>query len=133
MAASAYRSRFIRLVIVLGALALLLSGCDLPWQAKPSDMASDQTLKMIWRLQFTQPDPAFPSDPGLIQLDNLLYDGLVTSDRNGHIEPWGAESWTISPDGLTYTFRLRPNQRFSDGAAVKPSDYARSMDRSANP
>ena len=44
----AYYSRLIRLAVLLGALALLLVGCDLPWQAKQSDMAKDQTLKMGW-------------------------------------------------------------------------------------
>ncbi|HEY1388412.1 MAG TPA: ABC transporter substrate-binding protein [Ktedonobacterales bacterium] len=132
MAACAYRSRLVRLVIVLSALAALLAGCDLPWQAKPSDMAKDQTLKMVWSIGIDQPDPAFSADPGLIQLDNLLYDGLVTIDRNGHLEPWGAASWTVSPDGLTYTFTLRPHQRFSDGTPVIASDYAWSIDRAAH-
>jgi oligopeptide transport system substrate-binding protein len=122
---------------MLGALALLLTGCDLPWQAKPSDMAKDQTLRMAWATggghDITTLDPAQCADPSCLQLVALVYDGLVTYDRKGQIEPWAASSWTISPDGMTYTFRLRPNQKFSDGTAVKPSDFAWSMDRSANP
>src|SRR6185437_11274583 len=70
---------------------------------------------------------------GTVQPTTLLYDTLVTLDRNEQIEPWDAESWTISPAGLTYTFTLRPNQRFSDGALVKASDYAWSLDRLVNP
>lgn len=138
MAACAYRSRFVRLVTMLGALALLLTGCDLPWQAKQSDMAKDQTLKMVWsanfyRLFMYDPAEAYSYDSVTTQTSNLLFDGLVTVDRNERIEPWGAASWTISPDGLTYIFTLRPHQRFSDGTPVKPSDYAWSMDRVANP
>ncbi|HEY7340416.1 MAG TPA: peptide ABC transporter substrate-binding protein [Ktedonobacterales bacterium] len=133
MALRAFHSRIVRLVIVLGALALLLSGCDLPWQAKPSDMAKDQTLRMVWSGAAIYPDPARAYDIATTQAINLLFDGLVTLDRNQHIEPWGAESWTISPDGLAYTFKLRPNQRFSDGTPVEPFDYAWSLDRVANP
>ncbi|HEY7342751.1 MAG TPA: peptide ABC transporter substrate-binding protein [Ktedonobacterales bacterium] len=62
-----------------------------------------------------------------------LFDGLVTFDKDLHIEPWGAKSWTISPDGLTYTFTLQPNQKFSDGVPVKASDYAWSLNRSVDP
>src|SRR5690348_11165052 len=129
-------SRPARLVALFGLLALLLSACDLPWQAKPSDLAKDQTLKMVWTAsdyRLVMYDPAEAYDDVTIQTTDLLFDGLVTVDRNERIEPWGATSWTISPDGLTYTFKLRPNQRFSDGTPVKPSDYAWSMDRAANP
>ena len=35
----AYYARLIRLAVLFGALALLLAGCDLPWQAKQSDLA----------------------------------------------------------------------------------------------
>jgi len=48
MTACAYHSRPFHLVILLGALALLLSGCNLPWQANKSDKAKDQTMKMGW-------------------------------------------------------------------------------------
>jgi ABC-type oligopeptide transport system substrate-binding subunit len=134
---TARRSRLARLVTLLGAvgaLAALLAGCSLPWQSQPSsDMAKDQTLRMIWDLPFVQPDPGTPYFASLIQLDNLLFDGLVTEDRNGHVEPWGASAWAVSADGLTYTFTLRKDQRFSDGTPVKPSDYAWSINRAASP
>ncbi|HEX5548010.1 MAG TPA: peptide ABC transporter substrate-binding protein [Ktedonobacterales bacterium] len=137
MALRATRSRLARLALLFGLLALLLSACDLPWQAKPSDLAKDQTLRMAWSTgggpDITTLDPAQCSDTSCIQLVSLLYDGLVTVDSHEHIKPWAARSWTISPDGLTYTFKLQPNQKFSDGAPVKPSDYAWSMDRAVNP
>ncbi len=132
------RSRLAQLALLFGLLTLLLTGCDLPWQAKQSDMTKDQTLKMAFASaawgQFTVfLDPTEAYDPLTTQTTSLLFDGLVTLDRNERIEPWGASSWTISPDGLSYTFALRPNQRFSDGTPVKPSDYAWSMDRAASP
>ena len=137
---TARHSRLARLVTLLGAvgaLAALLAGCSLPWQSQKSqpssDMAKDQTLRMVWDLPFVQPDPGSLGDASQLQLDNLLFDGLVTEDRNGHVEPWGASSWTVSADWLTYTFTLRPSQRFSDGTPVRPSDYAWSMNRIADP
>ena len=44
---------------------------------------------------------------------------LVRVNRaTDELEPWLAEGWTSSPDGLTYTITLRPDIQFSDGAAV---------------
>jgi len=48
---------------------------------------------------------------------NVL-DSLTTEADNGTIEPWLATSWTISPDGLTYTFTLKPGVKFTDGTAL---------------
>ena len=39
-----------------------------------------------------------------------VFEGLVRLDERGHIQPLLAESWTISDDGLTYTFKLRPGR-----------------------
>ncbi|MEV1175529.1 ABC transporter substrate-binding protein [Nonomuraea sp. NPDC049784] len=43
-------------------------------------------------------------------------DSLVWFDADGKIQPWLADSWEISPDGLTYTFKLRHGVKFHDGA-----------------
>jgi peptide/nickel transport system substrate-binding protein/oligopeptide transport system substrate-binding protein len=132
------RQRRVCLMALLSALALLvvlLAGCSLPWQqqSQPSDLAQDQTLRMVWNLPFATLDPAAPNQAAGLQMESLLFDTLVTAAPDGQVEPWGADSWTISPDGLTYTFHIRPRQRFSDGTVVKPSDYARAIDRIANP
>jgi oligopeptide transport system substrate-binding protein len=52
-----------------------------------------------------------------------LYEGLVRLDANGDPAPGVAESWQSSKDGLTWTFRLRENARWSDGSPVTASDF----------
>jgi peptide/nickel transport system substrate-binding protein len=48
---------------------------------------------------------------------------LVRIDRRTQeLEPWLAESWTTSPDGLVYTIKLRPGLRFSDGVPFTSAD-----------
>ncbi|MEF2230476.1 MAG: ABC transporter substrate-binding protein [Pseudodesulfovibrio sp.] len=45
-------------------------------------------------------------------------EGLVDVDENVHLTPSLAESWTVSPDHLTWTFKLRQGVRFHDGAPL---------------
>jgi peptide/nickel transport system substrate-binding protein len=45
-------------------------------------------------------------------------DSLVSIDKQGKIIPWLAQSWTVSPDGKTYTFTLKPGVKFSDGTPL---------------
>lgn len=46
----------------------------------------------------------------------LVFDNLIYLDAQGVPQPWLAKSWTISPDGKTYTFQLRDDVTFSDGS-----------------
>ncbi len=52
----------------------------------------------------------------------LVFRGLTRLNEAGEVVPDLAESWTISGDGITYTFRLRSNERWEDGAPVTVDD-----------
>ncbi|HYE51576.1 MAG TPA: peptide ABC transporter substrate-binding protein [Azospirillaceae bacterium] len=66
-----------------------------------------------------------------IELD--LFEGLVVPDgKNGRV-PGAAESWTISPDGLVYTFKLRADGKWSDGTPVTADDFVFSWRRVVDP
>lgn len=58
-----------------------------------------------------------------------VYEGLVKIGQDGKIMPLLAESWTLSPDGKTYTFTLRPDAKFSNGEAFTASDVKFSIER----
>jgi oligopeptide transport system substrate-binding protein len=62
-----------------------------------------------------------------------LFEGLVGEKPNGDLEPSGAESWTTSADGKTYTFALRRDARWSDGSPVTAQDYVYGFRRAADP
>lgn len=51
----------------------------------------------------------------LLWQSRLVFDNLVYLDAAGQATPWLARSWTVSPDGRTYTFHLRRDVTFSDG------------------
>ena len=78
-------------------------------------------------------DPAFAGDNVDIWVDSLIFEGLVRASEDGkEIEPCLADTWEISDDGLTYTFHLRDEAKFSDGTDVTAEDAAFSINRSLN-
>ncbi len=52
-----------------------------------------------------------------------LFLGLTTFDAAANIVPGAAETWTVSEDGLTWTFTLREGLRWSDGERLTASDF----------
>lgn len=66
----------------------------------------------------------------------ILYDlftGLMTLDRAGQLTEGVAESYTVSDDGLTYTFTLRPNVTWSDNTPLTAEDFVYSFRRLLTP
>jgi len=62
-----------------------------------------------------------------------LFLGLTTFDAEGRTVPGAAEDWQVSADGLTWTFRLRPNLRWSDGEPVDADDFVFAFRRLLDP
>ncbi|MBX3568950.1 MAG: peptide ABC transporter substrate-binding protein [Rhizobiaceae bacterium] len=62
-----------------------------------------------------------------------LYDGLVMQDQNAELIPGAAESWTVSDDGLVYTFKLRADGVWSDGSPVTAEDFVYAFRRLEDP
>jgi peptide/nickel transport system substrate-binding protein len=62
-----------------------------------------------------------------------LFEGLTRIDRNGQVQPALAEGWTISDDGLVYTFKLHEGVKFHDGTDFDSADVRFSFDRAMAP
>ena len=63
-----------------------------------------------------------------------LFEGLTVIDEaTSQALPGAATSWEISPDGLTYTFHLRPDGFWSNGAPVTAEDFVFSIERILSP
>ena len=75
-------------------------------------------------------DPHAAFDVGRVAVRLNLYDSLYRwLDNPPVLHPWLAESYTVSPDGLTYTFKLRHGAKFHDGTEVTAEDVRYSMER----
>ena len=85
------------------------------------------------------PSDILSLDPGTLRDDNTdavemhMIEGLVASRENGSIGPMLANSWTVSPDGKTYTFLLRHNVHFHNGSLLTSKEVVWSLHRYLKP
>ena len=80
-------------------------------------------------------DPAGVADNGSIFVRVQIYNTLVEADPDTlpNVGPGIADEWSSSPDGMTWTFHIRDNARFSNGEPVTAEDVQFSLERFADP
>jgi peptide/nickel transport system substrate-binding protein len=78
-------------------------------------------------------DPQIGGDIPQAMIGQQYTDDIVYEGAGGKIEPWLAKSWTISPNGLTYTFTFRDNVNFTDGTPVDAAAVQANFERVVNP
>jgi peptide/nickel transport system substrate-binding protein len=76
-------------------------------------------------------DPHKMTSAGTKEVLFNVFEGLVKPDSDGNLIPAIAESYTISDDGLTYTFTLRDGVKFHNGKTVTADDVVYSLKRCA--
>ena len=74
-------------------------------------------------------DPQKTAGTLTFQVVKSFYDTLVEPNTDGTIVPALAESWTVSPDGLIWTFKLRRNVVFHNGQPFTSKDVRASLER----
>ncbi|MFZ5924060.1 MAG: ABC transporter substrate-binding protein [Bacillota bacterium] len=110
-----------RLVLVLLVVVLLtLSGVA---------VAAKNVVTMSINQEIGTIDPAKVTDWTEALTMVNLYDSLVTPKADGTMEGLIAKSWTISPDGKSYTFSLNTGIKFHDGRELTAEDVRFSMQR----
>lgn len=123
-----------QVLLFMGTLALILAGCG---GSGNNGLASNQ--KFIWPNEGTQDvktlDPGLIGDLSSAYALQLIDSGLVTLDpaQNLKVVPDLAQSWSVSSDGLHWTFNLRPGLKFSNGDPLTAQDFAYSIDRAFDP
>jgi len=78
-------------------------------------------------------DPQLADDTFSLQVVRDLYEGLTAEDRYGRIVPGAASSWTVDASGTIYTFQLRPDAKWSDGARTIASEFVAGIRRAVDP
>lgn len=91
------------------------------------------TLRMYLASEPDKLDPALNStvDGAILAINSFA--GLFTYDAEQKQVPDLAESYTVSDDGLTYTFTLKDDLKWSNGDTLDASDFVYSWNRAVNP
>jgi oligopeptide transport system substrate-binding protein len=121
-------------MVLLVALLLAGIGLALFLDGEPGD--SGRPSSTLQRGLNTDPESIDPHKARSVQAAEVLRDigeGLVAYSAAGGLVGAAAESWSISDDGLTYTFIIRPEARWSNGDAVTAEHFVFSLRRLVDP
>ena len=131
-------------IVLLAVGAIALAACTGDAEPRSESTSTQQAAEEqstppegdVFRRTFQDPptlDPHHASDTLSSAIIVELFSGLVTINLDLQLAPDLAESWEVSSDGLTYTFRLRPNAVFHDGKPVTAHDVKYSFERALDP
>ena len=120
-----------RHVLAAPLVALAVTACG-----KKNDETAGDQASILLRGNGPDPDSLDPhkarSAEAMVVLRDL-FECLTRLDKQAATVPAAAESWTMSEDGLVYTFKLRPNLRWSNGEPVVAEDFAAGLRRLVDP
>ncbi|WP_166238436.1 peptide ABC transporter substrate-binding protein [Paenibacillus turpanensis] len=96
------------------------------------------SIRSVFRLNVGEDpvtlDPAAAQDISSVTVINHVMEGLTREEGDtGKYVPAVAERWTVSEDGLTYTFTLRESAKWSNGDPVKAGDFVYAWQRALAP
>ena len=124
----------IKLLSIALASIFLLSACSNNHNDKNSSVTKNkQVLNVGLDNEVNTLDPAISNDLGSGRVINDLYEGLVTYNQANKVIPGVAKSWSVSDNGLVYTFHLRKDAKWSNGQPVTAGDFVFSFKRAIDP
>ncbi len=123
-----YKKSYVILAIAV-CIAMIMT-------AFSGSMAEEKQIRFVFGAQqnIKTVDPCVAYDATSNTAVRNFYDSIVMLGKSGPIEPGVAKSWSVSPDGLKYTFNTNPGIKFHDGTLLarkrccildKPRDSSR--------
>ena len=98
-----------------------------------TELAEQQVLHVGNGAELQTLDPHRSEDTSSFNVQLDLYEGLIAESPKGELIPGVAKDWTISEDGKTYVFNLRPEARWSNGDPLTAHDFVFSLRRGVDP
>ena len=127
------KKRVLAAFLSMAMVAGLATGCGTPGGGKSDgDSADGKVFRYAVNTLPTTLDPTKGQGIGDNEIQHAVTEGL-TRNTAGDVKPGIAESWDESEDGLTYTFHLRKDAKWSDGEPITAADFEYSWKRLVNP
>ena len=127
------KKRVLAAFLSMAMVAGLATGCGTPGGGKSDgDSADGKVFRYAVNTLPTTLDPTKGQSIGDNEIQHAITEGL-TRNTAGDVKPGIAESWYESEDGLTYTFHLRKDAKWSDGEPITAADFEYSWKRLVNP
>jgi oligopeptide transport system substrate-binding protein len=101
--------------------------------APAQELAESQVLRLGNGAEPATLDPQISEANSDADVQRDLFEGLVILGKDSQPAPGVAESWSISPDGKVYTFKLRDNAKWSNGDPVTAEDFVWTWRRAVDP
>ncbi len=120
-------------IVAASILAASLAFVSCGGGKKAADVDSSKTIHVRVGGSPETIDPALNSAVDGANMIIHAFEGLLKFDSKNEVVGGLAESWEQSKDGLTWTFHLRPNLKWSDGSALTAKDFVYSWKRVADP
>lgn len=130
------------LLLIILIILLALTGCQPQQDASDSTPVPDSTSQSESSPEQGESmaissaivlDPATTEDTDSLLVSKYIYEGLVTLDESGNVQPAIASSWIVSDDQLDYIFEIRPNATFSDGTPITTDIIVNNFNRWFDP
>ena len=100
----------------------------LPWMSPSLAIGADRTITLALPNNPANFDPAHQANHDTMACSQVVFENLIELDTDGNIQPMLAKSWSMSDDGMTYTFDLRDDVFFHNGQKMTAEDVKYSYD-----
>ena len=135
------KTKAVLALLMAGTMMLGVVGCGgssdtAGTEASASDSASagsSSDMNVMLETPIESLDPQQATDGTSFEVIADYTDGLMQMDADGQAVPAIAESYDLSDDGLTYTFHLRSDAKWSNGTPVTAADYVFAWQRAVDP
>lgn len=120
-----------KVMLLILIATLLLTACSNQPSAPPAEGTKRNDVRIYCEGVWSTLDPHGTGSTAYtnMYLTNQMYESLVYVNDAGEITPVLATDWSVSDDGLVYTFNLRENVKFHNGEVMKASDVVYSFER----
>lgn len=129
------KKRIALLLVLVMMFTLCFSACKKGGSSATSGNGSNGGKQLVAQIG-PNPETVDPALNSAVDGGNMIifaFDCLLNLDKDNKIIPGAAEKWDVSEDGLTWTFHLRKDLKWSDGSALTAKDFVYSWKRVADP